>query len=77
MSSDFELRVLLLDGGKNTSNEVASTCAASGAVAEADDELLQLPNATNRHGRRAVEVQGLKRDREVDEDDDLLNPKPF
>lgn len=59
---DLELRVLLLEGGEEAGNEVAGTSAAPRVVTEADDELLELPHATNRHGRGAGETGEHTRD---------------
>lgn len=50
VGGELELGVELLELGEEAMDEVAGAGAAAGVVAEADDELLELPDATNRHG---------------------------
>ena len=49
---DLKLRVEPLEGGEEAVDEVAGAGAAAGVVAEADEQLLELPDATNSHGAR-------------------------
>lgn len=50
---EVQLGIELVEGGQEAVDEVASASAAAGVVAEADDELVELPDATNRHGTRS------------------------